>query len=390
MEVRLLCTWSPPMLRLLAGEAARRFGARAAVVTGTTCLSFAALDRLSDEVAAGMAHRGVRIGDVVVLALPDGPEFVICYVAAAKLGAITAGIGTKRPGLLAALDPAIVVAGPRVLPPLPGLDVVTLPLDARDPLRRLTGLRRQERPPPPFPPDPGRPVVITFTAGRTGPPKAAVFANRQLAAIRARGAGPRWGQGEARLVAVPLGHLAFATRLPVYLQAGRTCHVLPEWNPEAALRVMRDFGLGVLQGSPRQLAAILSCDGALPDLELVLSSGAPATPGLIRTLRDRYGVPVCNRYVCTEAGLGLGTRPEDPPEDAEVSVGRPRPGVDVSVRAPDGLALPPGQTGEIHLRSPAVMSGYLGRSSSRTLTRDGYVRTGDTGYVDSLGRLRLA
>ncbi|WP_214322303.1 AMP-binding protein [Nonomuraea sediminis] len=87
------------MLRLLAGEAARRFGARAAVVTGTTCLSFAALDRLSDEVAAGLAHRGIRIGDVVALALPDGPEFVVCYVAAAKLGAITAGIGTRRPGL---------------------------------------------------------------------------------------------------------------------------------------------------------------------------------------------------------------------------------------------------------------------------------------------------
>lgn len=385
------------MLRLLAGEAARRFGARAAVVTGTTCLSFAALDRLSDEVAAGLAHRGIRIGDVVALALPDGPEFVVCYVAAAKLGAITAGIGTRRPGLLAALDPAIVVTCPGVLPPLPGLDVVTLPLHdpglrlpgGFDP-RRLAGLRRQERPPPPFPPDPARPVVITFTAGRTGPPKGAVFANRQLEAIRARGAGPRWGEGEARLVAVPLGHLAFATRLPVYLQAGRTCHVLPAWEPEGALRVMRDFGLGVLQGSPRQLAAILSCDGALPDVELILSSGAPAAPGLIRTLRGRYGVPVCNRYVCTEAGLGLGTRPEDPPEDAEVSAGRPRPGVDVSVRAPDGLELQPGEVGEIHLRSPAVMSGYFGTASGRTLTRDGYVRTGDTGYVDTLGRLRLA
>ncbi|MEV0624091.1 AMP-binding protein [Nonomuraea sp. NPDC050404] len=384
------------MLRMLTGEAARRFGGRAAVVAGSVRLSFADLDLLSDQVAAGLAHRGTRIGDLVVLALPDGPEFVICYVAAAKIGAVTAGIGTRRPELLAGLDPALVITAPGVLPRTAGLDVVRLPLarggrgpGGYDPVP-LTGLRRAEPPPPPFPPDPSRPVVVTFTAGRTGPPKGVLFGDRQLEAIRAHGAGLRWGTGDARLVPHPLGRLGFATRLPVFLQTGRTCHVVPEWSPEAALQVIREHGIGVLQGSPDQLSRILDADEDLPGLTLILSSGAPAAPELIRALRARYGVPVCNRYICTEAGLGLGTRPDDPPEDAEISVGRPRGGVTVSIRDAAGRAPAPEEPGEVFLRSDAVMSGYVGNSPDHAaFARDGFVRTGDRGYIDHTGRLHL-
>ncbi|GAA2866971.1 hypothetical protein GCM10020220_065410 [Nonomuraea rubra] len=149
------------------------------------------------------------------------------------------------------------ITAPSVLPPLPGLDVVTLPTDrgrrspqVYDPVR-LTGLRRPEPPPPPFPPDPARPVVITVHRGQDGGrPKGVVFGNRQLEAIRAHGAGLRWGTGDARLVPYPLGQLGFATRLPVFLQTGRTCHVVPEWTPDAVLRVLREHKIGVLQGEP--------------------------------------------------------------------------------------------------------------------------------------------
>ncbi|GAA4047784.1 class I adenylate-forming enzyme family protein [Nonomuraea soli] len=343
------------MLRLLAGEAARRFGARAAVVSGSSCLSFADLDTLSDRLAAGLAHRGVRIGDVVALALPEGPDWVLAYVAAAKIGAVTAGAGHP--------DPAIV-------------------------LSTLERLGRREAPPPPFPPGPERPVVVVYTSRhRCG----VVFGDKQLEAIRAHGAGTRWGTGDARMVFTRLDHLAFATRLPVFLQTGRTSHLLPRWDPEAAARLVRDHRLPVLQGSPRQLAQVMETGARLPEVRLVLSSGAPAGPGLIRKLRERYGVPVCNRYLCTEAGLGLGTRPDDPPDDAERTVGRPRAGVDVSIRDPNGRILARGEVGAVLLRSRAVMSGYVETARNvRVFARDGFVRTGDRGYIDGTGRLTLA
>ncbi|MEU7892907.1 class I adenylate-forming enzyme family protein [Nonomuraea sp. NPDC049152] len=375
------------MLRLLAGEAARRFGGRVAVDSGTSRLSFSDLDRLSDQVAAGLAHRGTRIGDVVALVLPDGPEFVVCYLAAAKIGAVAAGVDPRHPlraRLLAGLDPMIVITVQGLLPSLPGLDVATLPGGG------FGTLARNEAPPPPLPPDPGRPVVITHTSGRTGPPKAVVFGERQLEAIRAHGAGVRWGKGDSRVLWHPMGHMAFATRLPVFLQTGRTTHVLPRWDPEAALRLVCEKELRVLHGTPAQLTAILEVRGAPPALDLVLSSGGPAAPELIRRLRERFGVPVCNRYLCTEAGLGLGTRPGDPPQDAELTVGRPRPGVDLSVRDPAGRPLPVGAKGEVLLRSQAVMSGYVGDGEPRVFAKDGFVRTGDTGFLDELGRLHLA
>ncbi|MFG1702265.1 AMP-binding protein [Nonomuraea sp. M3C6] len=92
----------------------------------------------------------------------------------------------------------------------------------------------------------------------------------------------------------------------------------------------------------------------------------------------------------TEAGLGLGTRPDDPPEDAEESVGRPRAGVDVSIRDGEGRILPDEDQGEVLLRSEAVMSGYVGKSPDHAVfARDGFIRTGDRGYIDHTGRLHL-
>nr|BFE87728.1 hypothetical protein GCM10020093_103290 [Planobispora longispora] len=168
MEMAAFTMGSPPMLRLLSGRPHAGSG-RAAVDSGSLVLSFAELDRLSDGVAAGLAHRGVRMGDLVVLALPDGPEFPICYLAAAKVGAVTAGLRPDRPVPPARLDPALVVAAPGTA--LPGLEVVTLPLRdgpaGRRPYDpgRLGALYRSEPPPPPLPPDPRRPVAVVFTRG---------------------------------------------------------------------------------------------------------------------------------------------------------------------------------------------------------------------------------
>src|SRR6266545_4007888 len=85
------------MLRMLAGEAARRHGRREAFVGGGRRVTFADLDRLSDAVAAGLGHRGVLPGDVVAIALPPIPEYAVCSLAVAKLGAVVAGYDPRLP-----------------------------------------------------------------------------------------------------------------------------------------------------------------------------------------------------------------------------------------------------------------------------------------------------
>src|ERR1700691_1036061 len=110
------------MLAETAAEAAQRFGARVALVTdlGLT-LTYADFDRLADEVAVGLAERGVGEGDVVGLLLPGVPEHFITYVAAAKLGPLTAAVNQKlvqaeRSAVLRAANPRLIVATEDLLP----------------------------------------------------------------------------------------------------------------------------------------------------------------------------------------------------------------------------------------------------------------------------------
>src|SRR4051794_29792970 len=103
-------------------EAARRFGPSPAYVAENgLVVSYADLDRLSDEVAVGLAARGLGLGDVLALVLPTIPEYMVCYLAAAKLGAITAGVNVRlseseRDGVLAVAQPKLVVDASSVSP----------------------------------------------------------------------------------------------------------------------------------------------------------------------------------------------------------------------------------------------------------------------------------
>jgi len=348
-------------------QAASRFGDRVAFVAGDAQLTYAELDRRSDEVAVGMAARRVRSGDVVALALQTGLAYPVCYLAAAKVGAITAGINTRlsaaEQGRLAA------IAGPTLLV---------------DDERMVDELRVAGAAPPVLPEDPAHPVAIVFTSGTTGTPRGAVFAGRQLDAIRGIDVGEGWGRGGASLAGTSLAHLGFMTKFAGSLQSGGTSYLMARWRADDALRLTADHRLTTLTGVPTQIALMLAdprCDELdLSSVQLVIIGGAPATPALVRAVRERLGVPVSTRYSCTEAGIGCGTHPNDPPEDAEETVGRPQPGVELAIR-----------DDEVLLRSAAVMSEYWNDPEATTdaLTGDGFVRTGDLGFVDDRGRLHL-
>jgi acyl-CoA synthetase (AMP-forming)/AMP-acid ligase II len=386
-----------PLADVLA-EAVRRFGQRTAFVDGPRTLTFADLDRQSDRVAAGMARRGVGAGDVVALVLPTVLEYPVCYVAAAKLGAVTAGINARLPAaqraaMLERVAPALTVIA-RSGAVAPTGETVDVDCDGGS-VALLPELASGGSLPPAPPPDPERPVAVVFTSGTTGTPKGAVFAARQLDAIRRIDVGDRWGAGGALLLGTSLSHLGFMTKLPGALQSGRTNHLLCRWHAADALRRTAELGLTSLSGVPAQLALMLA-EPALDSLDLsalriALIGGGPATPALVRAAREQLGVPVCTRYSCTEAGIGCGTHPGDPAEDAESTVGRPQPGIELAIRDPAGLDAAVGETGEVLLRSAAVMSRYWNDpdATAEALTADGYVRTGDLGYLDDCRRLHL-
>ncbi len=421
------------MLRTLAAEAARRFGqgvsftavrsaeqaqraqpefgrgqaetsAETAVINeaDTWRLTYADLDRLSDEAAAGLAFRGVLPGDVVAVVLPTTPEFPICYLAAAKIGAIVAGLDPRWPATLLdrltdLLRPAVTVAPYGLnIGPGPDGELVRITL-ARNAADALAGFRRAELPPPPLPPDPGRPAVIAFNSGRSGTPQGAVFGVRQLDAIRAAEAGERWGGtvGGVMLTAMPFAHYNLMTRLPAILQSGQTCVLMGSWRAESVPSIAAAVQANRLTALPAQLAELAAKADQPPDsfpsIELIVTGAAAPPPGLVASLRHRLGTQVQVRYGCAEAGLGLSTCP-DHPTDVDGCVGCPVPGVTLALRDSGGHEVPHGETGEVLLRSAACMSGYWSnpQASAAAFTMDHFVRTGDRGRLDGEGRLVLA
>ena len=361
------------MLGDVAKEAAERFGdITAYVAPNGWSLSYRELDRMADEVAVGLASRGVGAGDVVALVLPQAPEYVVAYVAAARLGAITAGVNVRlsapeRAAVLATADPALVIDTPSA----------------------VVDLRVAGGAPPPLDDDPERPVAIVFTSGTTGTPKGAVFANRQLAFITQVDTSGNWGGGGTTFAATSFAHLGPMTKLPGSLMRGGTTYVLERWRAADALRLIAEHKMSSIGGIPTQIALMLQEPDFdtydLSSVKAIVLGGGPATPALIREARERFGAAVAIRYSCTEAGIGIGTAFDGPLEDAEVSVGRPHGGVDLELRDLDG------DVGEVCLRSPAVMAGYwrAPELTAGAITPDGFVRTGDLGWIDDAGRLHL-
>ena len=392
------------MLDRTVREAASRFGdAPALVAQDGWSLSFAELDRTSDEAALGLAARGIAAGDVVALALPSTPDYGVAYAALAKLGAVTVGLnprstGPERAAMVGVVAPRLVLATPELAEGLVADTPVELVTRAQDVHAILPDLRRGHGggSPPALPDDPERLVTIVLTSGTTGMPKGAMFGARELAAVTDADTGGRWGGGAPMLSGTQLAHIGFMTKLPWYLRTGSTVHLLERWRAHDVLRLVADNRMPSIGGVAPQLALLLRepdfDDFDLSAVRTIVMGGALSPPALVREARERIGAAYSIRYSSTESGgIGTATAFDAPDEEALFTVGRPRPQVRIEIRDPDGRAVATGDVGEICLRSPTQLRGYWRDPEATAATiRDGWVHTGDLGRLDEAGCLRLA
>ena len=181
-------------------EAARRFGdATAYVAADSWPISYRELDRVSDELAMGLQRRGLGAGDVLALVLHNGPEYLFAYLAAAKLGAVTAGVNERlapaeRAGILEIAQPRLVLASPDLSPDDWDIEIVD---SASTVAEVASSLRVAGEAPAERPFDPDDPVAILFTSGTTGLPKGALFRASQLQCITDTDVGDTWGTGRS-------------------------------------------------------------------------------------------------------------------------------------------------------------------------------------------------
>ena len=217
----------------------------------------------------------------------------------------------------------------------------------------------------------------------------------------AQGAAPLSEPGDRRLSPLPFSHVGFMTRAWDELVHRITTVVAPTpWSAPATLRAISDEAVTVCQGVPTQYEMILALEAmAAADVSSVRACGigaARAQPELISAIQHAFGAPVVHRYASTEASLATGTRLGDPVEVICTTVGRPNGSVELKVVDDAGRPLPAGDaatgTGTICLRSRAMMRGYW-RDPQRTaeaIDAEGWLHTGDLGWVDGRGDLHLA
>ena len=362
------------MLDRIVREAARAHGDLQALVDRSgAVVTYRALDERSDRIAAALIAAGVREGDVVALTLPSSPDYVLAYAAASKIGAITCGVNPRlsdeqRARALALIEPAIII-------------------DAEPPTKPGA--------PEPLASDPDRVVALVLTSGTSGEPKAAVFRERQMLAIeRMDSEAPP--PGTPMLASTEFAHIGFMTRLPKHLVCGMRIHMLGRWRARDALELIERERLPSVGGIAAQIALLLRDptfdERDLSSVRLIVAGGAPSPPALIIEARARFGAAYSVRYSMTESGgMGTLTAPDAPDEETLHTVGRARPGVQLEIRDEDDRALPRGETGEVCLRAPSIMSGYWrDADASERALRGGWLHTGDLGFIDEAGCLRLA
>jgi carnitine-CoA ligase len=360
-------------------------------------------ERLWAEVESFAGYLGSRIepGDRVAVMMPNRVEFMVTWLAVAACRGILVALNPASrshdaghvlrdsAARIAVVDAAHAGLFGDLQPDCPNLDEIIVAGDDEP-----GGLGAYAGPGVPARPDEARGDLtnIFYTSGTTGPPKGCAVGHDYWVRF-------------ADLMAAQFGITA-ADRMICCLQffyndppwmlllaltAGTTMVAMRRFSVSRYWRVVRDHDVTVLFGIASTASLLLkappSDDDKRHNVRLSIQVGIPAP--LHRDLVYRWGVPWVEAYGLTETGVIVAV----PVDDAERmvgsgSIGLPCPGADVRIVDPDGAETADGQPGEIVVRAPGLMRGYLNRpEATAEAFRGGWLHTGDIGRRDSAGYL---
>ena len=392
--------------------------ANEALVAGDERFTFADLDRISDRLARKLVARGMRKGDRIAIAMLNCPAWVVTYMAILKGGGVATLLNgwweaAEMEHAIGLTDPRLIVAdtarGERIKARCTGRDVidvaVSLPIEAA--LAELftendAGVELPEV-------DSDDDATILFTSGSTGEAKGALSTHRAvttgtysyatgtivlLGLLTEEGRAPT--SPPRTLLSVPLFHVT--GEVPVMLNSfviGRCMVVMPKWDAGEALRLIEKERITYFVGVPTMSLELMNHPDRgkydLSSLKDITAGGAPRPVSHVERLKHEfpdaqpalgYGLTETNAVGCMNFWGNYAAKPG--------STGRAaKPFVEVAILGAGDRQLASGETGEIAIRTAAAIKGYWRdpEATAAAFTRDGFLRTGDVGYLDEAGYL---
>ena len=408
-----------PMIGNLASlleESAARHPHRPAVVSGEHTLDHATLDHLARRFAAGLRGVGVERGQPVALLLPNVGHFPVAYFGCHRAGSPVVPLNpllsaeelawqlSDSEAVAAVVWESLLERFEAALSRAPRCRHVVVAradvgdLTAPDGAHNLTALVLGADPASGPPATGGADTaVILYTSGTTGRPKGAELTHANLLsnALSCSTEVLPIGPETVALVALPLFHAFGQTVLHnAVLAVGGSVVLQPRWDAAVAAALVREHGVTLFGGVPAMYRSLLArgpeSDGDLASLRLCVAGGAPLPPALADEFERRTGTAILEGYGLSETSPVVAFRVPDGP-GGPGSVGAPLPGVGVRlVDDSGGVVEEAGRPGEIWVRGPNVMKGYLGDpEATAAVLVDGWFRTGDVGTRDPDGAYRI-
>jgi acyl-CoA synthetase (AMP-forming)/AMP-acid ligase II len=387
------------------------------VVAGNERLSFADLDRISERLARGLAARGIGKGDRVGIAMRNCPAWILSYMAIVKAG----GIATLLNGWweahemgysIALTDPKLIIGDElrcnRMAAACSGRDVVRVPIElpAEKALAEILAEADESQPLPEIAPEDD--ATILFTSGSTGDAKGALSTHRAVTTgtyaystglivlrelLEQDGRPPPTPR---TLLNVPLFHVT--GEVPVMLNSfvvGRCMVVMPKWDALEALRLIEKERITYFVGVPTMSLELMTHPDRhkfdLSSLKDITAGGAPRPVSHVERLKKEFpAAQPALGYGLTESNAVGCMNFWDNYADKPASTGRAaKPLVELAILGAEDRHLPVGEVGEIGIRTAANIKGYWRNpaATAAAFTADGFVRSGDVGYLDEDGYL---
>jgi acyl-CoA synthetase (AMP-forming)/AMP-acid ligase II len=384
-------------------------GGRPAIVDGASgrTVTYRELHEGVRRLAAGLAAHGLVPGDVFAIMMPNLPEFAIGYH-----GALTASATVTTLSPLATVEEAsfqLADTGARFLLTVPpfldvaraaadkaGVEqVVALgpPTDGALPFAALLGTGA---PPPDVRTGPGRVAALLYSSGTTGLPKGVMLTHRALVAslVQIEAIAP-FAARDRLICPIPYFHIAGqAAGMNKVLRSGATVVTLPRFDLERFLALIQEHRVTTVLGAPPIVLALakhpLVDRYDLSSVERIVSGSAPLPAPLQEACAQRMGRFVGQAYGLTETGLIIAASPHDGRPARPGSAGMLTPNTLARVVDPaSGEEVDAGEVGELWVRGPQLMAGYLNNAEATAamIDPDGWLHTGDLVRIDADGWL---